>query len=160
MDFSGGKTLSSTQANENSCVPTALGSNMHTAAELAFSCTFMHPLGIPENCQKQPNPLPMTNLSETEADSQCKKKKDLNSQLWKQLSLLNVVIKNRGMFDVPYSRCRDKSDDKACMSGDWKKFYHEWAVAKIALARLDEVGLFNSDGMWELCIKKSAMLGG
>lgn len=133
MDFSGGKTLSSTQANENSCVPTALGSNVHAAAELAFSCTFMHPLGIPENCRKPPNPLFTTNLSETEGRSQCKKNY-LNSQLWKQLSVLNVVIVNRGVFDVPYSSCRDKSDNKSCLSGDWRKFYHEWVVAKTALA--------------------------
>lgn len=48
-----------------------------------------------------------------------------------------------------------------------KKFYHERVVAKTALARskrvhlhLDEVGLFDSDGMWELCMKNSAMSEG
>lgn len=51
-------------------VPTALGSNVH-AAELAFSCTLMHLLGIPETFQKRPNPLLMANLSKTEADSGC-----------------------------------------------------------------------------------------
>lgn len=120
MDFSGGKTLSSTQANENSCVPTALGSNVHAAAELAQSCTFMQPLGIPDNCRKRPNPWLITNLSETEVDSQ-RKKKNLNSQLWKQLSVLNMVIMNRGTFDPPRSSCRDKSNNKSCWSGDSKK---------------------------------------
>lgn len=63
----------------------------------------------------------------------------------------------------------DKSD-KSCISKDWKRlfffFYHEWVVAKIALAQskgphlqLDEVGVFDSGGMWELCMRNSGCQG-
>lgn len=97
--------------------------------------------------------------------TQCKKY--FYSQLWKQLSLLNVAIINTGMFDMPYSRCRDKPDDKSSVSGGWEKFYHEWDVAKIALARSKGPsidwwsGFIWSDWMLELWIKKkSAMWGG
>lgn len=45
-----------------------------------------------------------------------------------------------------------------------QKFYHERVVAKTVLARskrvhlhLDEVGLFDSDGMWELCMEKKIL---
>lgn len=111
MDFSGGKTSSSTQANENSYVPTALGSNPYAAAEFSFPCTFLHPLGDPESCQKRPNLLLMTNLSEIEADSTISLEPAVEA-------IINVVIMNRGMFDVSYSRCRGKPHDKSCLSGD------------------------------------------
>lgn len=75
---------------------------------------------------------------------------------------------NRGMFDEPYSRCRDSQMINLVYLEIDKKFYHEWVVAKIALARskgslylqLDEEGLFDCDGMWELCIKKHLLCQG